>query len=110
VLFNLLIQHKRRNRGALDKIVAKKLGGFKNLSYLCSMKKEIGKWFMDVAKYIATAVLLTQIFGGMADSVFIIVYALISVVVIFALGVSIIHSDDEDIKRRERNRNRKDRK
>ena len=47
------------------------------------MKKEIGKWFMDVAKYIATAVLLTQIFGGMADSVYIIVFALISVIIIF---------------------------
>ncbi len=75
------------------------------------MKKEIGKWFMDVAKYIATAVLLTQIFGGMADSVYIIIYALISVVFIFALGVSIIHSDDEDKKRKERNQNkRKDKK
>ena len=74
------------------------------------MKKEIGKWFMDVAKYIATAVLLTQIFGGMGDSVYIIVFALISVIIIFTLGVSIIHSDDEDQKRKERNRNRKDRK
>ena len=62
------------------------------------MKKEIGKWFMDVAKYIATAVLLTQIFGGMADSVYIIVFALISVIIIFTIGVSIIHSDDEDQK------------
>ena len=42
-------------------------GGKENYVYFCSMKKEIGKWFMDVAKYIATAVLLTQIFGGMAD-------------------------------------------
>lgn len=66
------------------------------------MKKEIGKWFMDVAKYIATAVLLTQIFGGMADSAYIIAYALISVVIIFSLGVSIIHSDDEDKKRIEK--------
>ena len=74
------------------------------------MKKEIGKWFMDVAKYIATAVLLTQIFGGMADSVYIIVFALISVIIIFTIGVSIIHSDDEDQKQRERNRNRKDKK
>ena len=74
------------------------------------MKKEIGKWFMDVAKYIATAVLLTQIFGGMGDSVYIIVFALISVIIIFTLGVSIIHSDDENQKRKERNRNRKDRK
>ena len=74
------------------------------------MKKEIGKWFMDVAKYIATAVLLTQIFGGMGDSAYIIIYALISVVVIFALGVSIIHSDDEDQKRREHNRKKKDKR
>jgi hypothetical protein len=71
------------------------------------MKREIGKWFMDVAKYIATAVLLTQIFGGMADSTYIIIYALMSVVIIFALGVSIIHSDDEDTKRREKNKNKK---
>ena len=74
------------------------------------MKKEIGKWFMDVAKYIATAVLLTQIFGGMADSVYIIIFALISVIIIFTIGVSIIHSDDEDQKRKERNKNRKDKK
>ena len=86
-------------------------GDYKYNVYFCSMKKEIGKWFMDVAKYIATAVLLTQIFGGMADSVYIIIYALISVVFIFALGVSIIHSDDEDKKRKERNQNkRKDKK
>ena len=71
---------------------------------------KIGKWFMDVAKYIATAFLLTQIFGGMGDSAYIIIYALISVVVIFALGVSIIHSDDEDQKRREHNRKRKDKR
>ena len=74
------------------------------------MKKEIGKWFMDVAKYIATAVLLTQIFGGMADSAYIIIFALISVIIIFTIGVSIIHSDDEDQKRKERNKNRKDKK
>ena len=44
------------------------LACYEKTIYLCEMKKEIGKWFMDVAKYIATAVLLTQIFGGMADS------------------------------------------
>lgn len=59
---------------------------------------------MDIAKYIATAVLLTQVFGDMGDSTYIIIYALISVVVIFALGVSIIRSDDEDQKRKEHNK------
>ncbi len=71
------------------------------------MKKEIGKWFMDVAKYIATAVLLTQIFGGMADSMYLIIYASVSVLLIFLLGAYIIHSDEEDQRRRERNRNNK---
>ena len=70
------------------------------------MKKEIGKWFMDIAKYIATAVLLTQIFGGLADSPFIIVYALLSVIAIFSVGVSILHGSDLDEKRAEKNRNK----
>ena len=74
------------------------------------MKKEIGKWFMDVAKYIATAVLLTQIFGGLADSTYIIVFASFSVLLIFLLGAYIIHSDEEDQKRRERNRNKNNKK
>lgn len=33
-----------------------------NLIYL-RMKKELGKWLMDIAKYITTAVILTSIFG-----------------------------------------------
>ena len=27
------------------------------------MRKEFGKWLMDIAKYITTAVILTSIFG-----------------------------------------------
>lgn len=27
------------------------------------MRKELGKWLMDIAKYITTAVILTSIFG-----------------------------------------------
>ena len=29
-----------------------------------SMRKEFGKWFMDVAKYMATAVLISSFLGG----------------------------------------------
>ncbi len=29
------------------------------------MKKELGKWLMDVAKYVATAVLIGSFFGGL---------------------------------------------
>jgi len=77
------------------------------LIFAHEMKKEIGKWFMDIAKYIATAVLLTQIFGGLADSPYIIIYALLSVIAIFSIGVSILHGNDEDEKRREKNRIKK---
>jgi hypothetical protein len=27
------------------------------------MKKELGKWFMDIAKYVATAVLISSFLG-----------------------------------------------
>lgn len=31
------------------------------------MRKELGKWLMDIAKYITTAVVLTSIFGGVQE-------------------------------------------
>ncbi len=43
------------------------------------MKKEFGKWLMDVAKYVLTAILLTTVFGGMENNV-----------LIFVLGVVIV--------------------
>ena len=36
--------------------------------YLCIVKKEFGKWLMDIAKYIATAVILTSVFGGIKET------------------------------------------
>lgn len=34
----------------------------KNIIF-ADMRKELGKWLMDIAKYITTAVILTSIFG-----------------------------------------------
>jgi len=31
------------------------------------MKREIGKWFLDIAKYIVTAVILKELFGGFEE-------------------------------------------
>lgn len=31
------------------------------------MRKELGKWLMDIAKYITTAVILTSIFGDIQE-------------------------------------------
>ena len=39
----------------------------RNFSYLCIMRKELGKWLMDIAKYITTAVVLTSIFGDVQE-------------------------------------------
>ena len=36
-------------------------------SLVRTIQKEVGKWLMDVAKYIATAVVVTSIFGGMVN-------------------------------------------
>lgn len=48
------------------------------------MEKEFGKWLMDVAKYMATALLLSTIFSDMKDPITI--YS----VVILTLSVLII--------------------
>ncbi len=58
------------------------------------MKKEIGKWFLDIAKYIATAVLLTQLFGGVGEKVTLILAAIASIIVIFSIGLFYLYEDE----------------
>lgn len=38
-------------------------------NYIC-MKKELGKWLMDIAKYIATAVVISSIFTESKGALF----------------------------------------
>ena len=38
---------------------------FAALKQRSKMRKEIGKWFMDIAKYVATAVLISSFLGGL---------------------------------------------
>ncbi len=64
------------------------------------MKKEIGKWFLDIAKYIATAVLLTQLFGGVTNKGSLILAAIVSIVVIFTIGLIYLHDDEVNNKKR----------
>ena len=47
---------------------SKNVGHVGYLIYLCIVKKEFGKWLMDIAKYIATAVILTSVFGGIKET------------------------------------------
>ena len=48
------------------------------------MKKELGKWLMDIAKYITTAVVLTSIFGEVEQQW--IIYAGSTLAVALSLG------------------------
>ncbi|WP_317192929.1 DUF6722 family protein, partial [Paraprevotella clara] len=36
-------------------------------SYVCNIRKELGKWLMDIAKYWVTAVLLSSIITDMGN-------------------------------------------
>ena len=56
------------------------------------MKKEIGKWFLDVAKYVATAILITSFLGGFEQKWMVYSAGLIIVIVCFLLGLYFINN------------------
>jgi len=51
------------------------------------MKTEIGKWFMDIAKYVATGYLITSFLGHFEQEWIIHSIGIITVVVCFFLGL-----------------------
>jgi hypothetical protein len=54
------------------------------------MKKELGKWLMDIAKYITTAVVLTSIFGNVQDRWIIYVGGSLAVIVTLLAGLWLV--------------------
>ena len=44
------------------------------------MRKELGKWLMDIAKYLATAVLLSSVFSEQEEGVMYIIAFLAAVI------------------------------
>ena len=68
------------------------------------MNKEIGKWFLDVAKYILTAVLLKNLFGN-SDSTFVVIIAISAMVALFIIGIYFLK--DGDIEEQVQNRTKK---
>lgn len=63
-------------------ILTERFCGFMNNTYLCSMKKEFGKWLMDIAKYMVTALLLSTIFAEMNEPIIIYVVVILSAIVL----------------------------
>ena len=54
------------------------------------MKKELGKWLMDIAKYITTAVVLTSIFGDVQEKWVIYVGGSLAIVVTLLAGLWLV--------------------
>jgi len=66
-----------------------------DLYYLCIMKKEFGKWLMDIAKYMVTALLLSTIFAEMNDPIIIYVVVILSAIVL-AMGLYWVGRGEKD--------------
>ena len=58
------------------------------------MRNEIGKWFMDVAKYVATAVLISSFLGSFDDKKTVYIVGVSIVLFGFILGAIFIRKDD----------------
>ena len=62
------------------------------------MKKEFGKWLLDIAKYMVTALLLSTIFADMQEPVIIYIVAIFSFVLLI-VGLSIIYNSEQEEKK-----------
>ena len=58
---------KEKNRLENQRKVPNKVVIYVNFVYICDMKEELGKWFLDIAKYMTTAVLLASLFSGISE-------------------------------------------
>ena len=57
------------------------------------MKKELGKWFLDIAKYLVTAVLLASVFSDITEKW--IVYVVVSIAIVITLCSGLILLKDK---------------
>ena len=75
------------------------------------MKKELGKWFMDVAKYLLTAGIIAPWItnpGQWSEWVIPTIFGSFAVSAI--IGLAFLKSDDAQQQKRERNRNKNKKK
>ena len=54
------------------------------------MKKEIGKWLLDIAKYITTAVVLSSIFNGIEQQWMVVASGIGAVILTFTGGALLL--------------------
>ena len=56
------------------------------------MKKELGKWLMDIGKYVATAVIISSFLGGLQQKWLMFTFALIIVGLCLYFGLFLVKS------------------
>ena len=71
-----------------------------------NLKEECGKWFMDVAKYVLTAMLLTSMIEGLSQPWITAVTAIV-LALSFFVGFTLLKKGKEEEDRKRRNQERK---
>ena len=70
------------------------------------MKEIFGKWFLDVAKYILTAIFLTTVFIDMEQSKMLFITG-IGFLVCIVIGYRLLKQSDEEKKKKETKKNKR---
>ena len=94
--------------GRENYFLAQKFCGMEKNAYFCGMveqemKREMGKWLMDVAKYMFTALLISTIFADMEDPI-VIYCALFAAFVLLLWGWTLFGSSYANVNKNKKNR------
>ena len=66
-------------------------------------RKEVGKWLLDIAKYVVTAVIISAIFNQMENIISILLVAMVIILLLFVAGLHYLGDnkiDKKNIKKR----------
>ncbi len=61
---------------------------------------ELGKWMLDISKYIITAYVLVRMFGKEDDSVWTLVSAILLAALLFGMGLYFVKRGKENLKKK----------
>ena len=69
------------------------------------MKEALGKWLMDIAKYLATAILLSSFFSDLSD-ITLLIWAVIATVTCLVGGLVVINHSEKVNKKKDKKKRR----
>lgn len=68
------------------------------------MEKELGKWFMDIAKYMVTAILLARVFGDVTNPFIAYLVVVISLLVLVTGLLLVRYGENQNTNNKGKNR------